>query len=89
MKKQSKIILGVGIAAAAIGAFAAGVIHELKTIKKLTTDIDEIPEEEVPTAAEAEETATEEEVAEEASTEETTEEAATEAEEAVAEETAQ
>ena len=89
MKKQSKIILGVGIAAAAIGAFAAGVIHELKTIKKLTTDIDEIPEEEVPTTVEAEETVAEE-IAEDAGAEEITEEAAPEAaEEAVAEETAQ
>ena len=67
MKNSSKFVLGVGIAAA-VGAFVAGVVHELKTIKKLTTDIDEIPEEEVP-AEEAVEEAVEE-VVEEAPVEE-------------------
>ena len=54
MKKNTKVILGLGLFTAA-AAFAAGVVHELKVIKKLTTDIDELPEEEVAT----EETVTE------------------------------
>ena len=80
MKNSSKFVLGVGIAAA-VGAFVAGVVHELKTIKKLTTDIDEIPEEEVPTEA-VEETAEEavEEAVEEVVEEAPVEEAATEEE---------
>lgn len=46
-KNTSKILFGVGIAAIAT-AFVAGVVHELKVIKRLTTDIDELPEDEVP-----------------------------------------
>lgn len=48
MKKNTKRLIGLGIAATAVAAFTAGVVHELKVIKKLTTDIDELPEEEVP-----------------------------------------
>ena len=62
MKKNTKVILGVGFLTA-VAAFAAGVVHELKVIKKLTTDIDELPEED----AAAEETVAEdaaEEIAE-------------------------
>ena len=48
MKKNTKLWIGLGIAATAVAAFTAGVVHELKVIKKLTTDIDDLPEEEVP-----------------------------------------
>lgn len=48
MKKNAKLLIGLGIAATAVAAFTAGVVHELKVIKKLTTDIDDLPEEEVP-----------------------------------------
>lgn len=48
MKKSTKnILIGAGIATA-VGAIAAAVVYELKLIKKLTTDIDEMVEEEVP-----------------------------------------
>ena len=48
MKKSTKnILIGAGIATA-VGAIAAAVVYELKLIKKLTTDIDEMSEEEVP-----------------------------------------
>ena len=48
MKKSTKnILIGAGIATA-VGAIAATVIYQLRLIKKLTTDIDEMTEEEVP-----------------------------------------
>jgi hypothetical protein len=47
MKKNTKVILGLSLFTA-VAAFTAGVVHELKVIKKLTTDIDELPEEEIP-----------------------------------------
>ena len=58
MKKNTKVILGLGLFTA-VAAFAAGVVHELKVIKKLTTDIDELPEEDA-SAEEATEEVTEE-----------------------------
>ncbi len=64
-KSTAKILIAAGVAAAA-AAVVAGVIYELKVIKKLTTDIDELPEDEVPTEAiegEAEEVADETEEA--------------------------
>ena len=62
-KSTAKILIAAGVAAAT-AALVAGVIYELKVIKKLTTDIDELPEDEVPTEAiEAEEAADEAEEA--------------------------
>ena len=46
MKTSAKIAIGLSIAAAAVAIFAAGVIFELKAIKKITTDADDaLPEE--------------------------------------------
>lgn len=45
MKLGTKVAIGV-TAAAAVATFAAGVIHELIAIKRLTTDADDaLPEE--------------------------------------------
>ncbi|MBQ9761065.1 MAG: hypothetical protein IJW16_06930 [Clostridia bacterium] len=45
MKLSTKLAIGI-TAAAAVSAFTAGVIHEIKAIKKLTTDADDaLPEE--------------------------------------------
>ncbi len=45
MKLSTKIAIGA-TAATMLGAFVAGVIHEVKAIKKLTTDVDDaLPEE--------------------------------------------
>ena len=46
MKNGAKIVIGVGAAVAAISAFTAGVVYQLKAIKKITTDADDaLPEE--------------------------------------------
>lgn len=44
MKKSTAILVGVGAAVTA-AAVAAAVIYELKMIKKLTIDLDDLPEE--------------------------------------------
>ncbi len=45
MKLSTKIAIGA-TAATMLAAFTAGVIHEIKAIKKLTTDVDDaLPEE--------------------------------------------
>lgn len=58
MKNSTKVAIGVSIAAtAALTAFVAGVVHELKAIRKLTTDADDALPEEI--LAEDEESAVE------------------------------
>ena len=64
MKNGAKIAIGVGAAVAVVSAFTAGVIYQLKAIKKITTDADdalpeEILEEEVEAVVEAAEEAVE------------------------------
>lgn len=44
MKTQTKVLIGVGIAAVATTLIAIGVIRELKAIRNLTIDADELPE---------------------------------------------
>ena len=41
---NKKLWVGLGIAAVAVTAVTVAVIHELKKIRKLTTDADELPE---------------------------------------------
>lgn len=74
MKTNTKILIGLGIAAAATTAIAYGVYRELKAIRNLTINVDDLPEDDDP----IEELAEEEEVAEEA-TEEAVEEPVAEA----------
>ena len=62
-KNQIKLIVGLSIAAAATTALVIGVVRELKAIRNLTIDIDELPEEPGDVLEE------EEEVAEEAAAE--------------------
>ena len=58
MKNSTKVAIGVSIAAtAAFTAFVAGVVHEFKEIRKLTTDADDAMPEEI--LAENEEAAAE------------------------------
>lgn len=45
MNKNVKIAIGVGIAAAAVTVITIGIIRQLKAIKTLTIDADEIPDE--------------------------------------------
>ena len=45
MKTNTKILIGLGIAAAATTAIAIGVIRELRAIRNLTIDVDDLPEE--------------------------------------------
>ncbi len=40
--KNTKLWIGVGIAAAVTAAITVGVIHELKAIRKLTIDTDDL-----------------------------------------------
>ena len=47
MKKSTAKILIASAVAAATVAVVAGVIYELKVIKRLTTDIDELSEDEI------------------------------------------
>lgn len=48
MKKSTKLWIVASVAAAAAAIFTVGIVHELMVIKKLTTDIDDLPEEELP-----------------------------------------
>ena len=41
---NKKLLIGLGIAAVATTVITVAVIHELKKIRKLTTDADELPE---------------------------------------------
>ena len=68
MKTNTKILLGIGIAAVATTVVAIGVLRELRAIRNLTIEVDDLPEEEP-----ADELA--EEAAAEAEIEETAEEA--------------
>lgn len=45
MNKNLKIALGIGIAAAAVTAITIGVIRQLKAIKSLTIEAEELPDE--------------------------------------------
>ena len=74
MKTNTKLLIGIGIAAAATTAIAYGVYRELKAIRNLTIDVDDLPDEDdVLEELEAEEAA-EEAVEEEAALEEVAEE---------------
>ena len=87
MKTNTKLLIGIGIAAVATTAIAYGVYRELKAIRNLTIDVDDLPDEDdVLEELEAEEAA-EEAVEEEAAVEEVAEEepAVEAAEEVVAE----
>jgi hypothetical protein len=44
-KMQIKLLVGLGIATVATAALAIGVIRELKAIRNLTIDADELPDE--------------------------------------------
>ena len=44
-KMQIKLLVGLGIATVATAALAIGVIRELKAIRTLTIDADELPDE--------------------------------------------
>lgn len=44
-KTQVKLLIGIGVATAALAAITIGVIHELKAIRALTIDADDLPEE--------------------------------------------
>ena len=44
-KMQIKLLVGLGIATVATAALAIGVIRELKAIRNLTIDSDELPDE--------------------------------------------
>ena len=74
MKTNTKLLIGIGIAAVATTAIAYGVYRELKAIRNLTIDVDDLPDEDdVLEELEAEEAA-EEAVEEEAALEEVAEE---------------
>lgn len=45
MNKNLKIALGIGIATAAVTAITIGVIRQLKAIKSLTIEAEELPDE--------------------------------------------
>ncbi len=47
MKTNTKILIGLGITAAATAALAIGVLRELKAIRNLTIEVDELAEDEV------------------------------------------
>lgn len=79
MKTNTKILIGIGIAAAATTAIAYGVYRELKAIRNLTIDVDDLPEEDEA----IEELEAAEEVVEEAAEEATEEEPVAEAAEEV------
>ena len=79
MKTNTKILIGIGIAAAATTAIAYGVYRELKAIRNLTIDVDDLPEEDEDLEALAcEEEEAAEEAAEEVAEEEPVVEAAAE-----------
>lgn len=82
MKTNTKLLIGIGIAAVATTAIAYGVYRELKAIRNLTIDVDDLPDEDdVLEELEAEEAA--EEVAEEVAEEEAAVEEVAEEEPAV------
>lgn len=56
-KNNIKLIVGLSIAAAATTALVIGVVRELKAIRNLTIDIDELPEEPADALEEEEEVA--------------------------------
>ena len=56
-KNNIKLIGGLSIAAAATTALVIGVVRELKAIRNLTIDIDELPEEPADALGEEEEVA--------------------------------
>ena len=56
-KNHIKLIVGLSIAAAATTALVIGVVRELKAIRNLTIDIDELPEEPADVLEEEEEVA--------------------------------
>ena len=70
MKTQTKVLIGIGIAAAATTAIAYGVLRELKAIRNLTINVDDLPDEEPVEAALEEAVVEEVEAAEEAPAEE-------------------
>lgn len=79
MKTNTKILIGIGIAAVATTAIAYGVYRELKAIRNLTIDVDDLPEEDEDLEALAcEEEEAAEEAAEEVAEEEPVVEAAAE-----------
>ena len=41
---NKKLMIGLGLAAVATAVIAIGVVHELKKIRALTTDPDELPD---------------------------------------------
>jgi len=71
MKTNTKILIGIGIAAAATAAITYGVLRELKAIRNLTIDVDDLPEDDAIDAVCEE--ACEEEAAEEVAAEEAAE----------------
>ncbi len=56
-KSNIKLVVGLSIAAAATTVLVIGVIRELKAIRNLTIDIDELPEEPADIVEEDEEVA--------------------------------
>ena len=75
MKTNTKILLGIGIAAAATTVIAIGVLRELRAIRNLTIDVDDLPEDE-PADEAVEEAAIEEEAVIEEEADEAVEEPA-------------
>lgn len=57
--KNTKLWIGVGIAAAVTAAITVGVVHELKAIRKLTIDADDLFDEDDALEAELNETSEE------------------------------
>lgn len=75
MKNTTKILIGLGIATATTAALAIGVIRELRAIRNLTIEVDELPDEDLQIdelAFDDEEDVVEEAVLEEAAADDTT-----------------
>lgn len=47
MKNTTKLLIGLGIATAATAAIAVGVIRELRAIRNLAIDVDELSDEDL------------------------------------------
>lgn len=47
MKNSTKLIIGLGVFAAATAAVTYAVVRELKAIRNLTIDMDDVPDEEM------------------------------------------
>ena len=45
MKTSTKVLIGLGIAAGVTAVLAVGIIRELKAIRALTIDAEDLPEE--------------------------------------------